>query len=70
METPESKAKELYFMYSHEVRGLFFKKFRIKRCAIIHCEGMLDEIPMYIGELNPRWKFWQSVKTVLESNKQ
>ena len=35
--------------------------------CIIHVKGILEEIDMYKGELNPRWEFWQSILTHLQS---
>lgn len=29
--------------------------------AVIIAETARDNAPMYIGELNPRWKFWDDV---------
>ena len=37
------------------------------QCAIIHVKGILEEIDMYKGELNPRWKQLQSILTELEN---
>ena len=33
-----------------------------KRCALICCDKIIEEIDMYKGELNPRWEFWNQVK--------
>lgn len=35
--------------------------------AIIHVKGIMKEVDMYKGELNPRWKFWSDVLTELEN---
>ena len=40
--TPKEKAQELYFIFSQEVRGMFFKKFRTKRCALIAVDEMIN----------------------------
>ena len=36
-------------------------------CAILQVKGIMKEIDMYKGELNPRWKHWKSILTELES---
>ena len=36
-----------------------------KKCALICCDEIIKEIPMYTGNLNPNWKFWQAVKKEL-----
>ena len=35
-------------------------------CALIHVEGIMMEIPMYTGGLNPKYEFWSKVKEELE----
>lgn len=36
-----------------------------KECSLLHVDEILKEIPMYTGNLNPRWKFWNDVKDEL-----
>ena len=38
-----------------------------KQCALIYCNGMIEEIPQYKGGLNPRWEFWQEVKQIIQT---
>lgn len=38
-----------------------------KQCAIIHCDLMLKELPMYTGNLNPRWKHYKDLKQKIEA---
>ena len=33
-----------------------------KECAIIVVDQIIKEIPMYTGNLNPKWEYWQAVK--------
>lgn len=37
-----------------------------KKCSIIVIDEILSVIPMYIGELNPTWKYWAGVKQEIE----
>lgn len=37
-----------------------------KKCALICVEETIAEIPMYTGNLNPKWSFWNDVKQELE----
>lgn len=36
-------------------------------CAIIKVTGILKEINVYKGNLNPRWEYWQSILTELKN---
>lgn len=40
---------------------------KAKQCAIIHVKGIMKEIPMYTGNLNPKWEFYESILTELEN---
>ena len=65
--TAKEKATELtekYICYVAEGNGMqpHVIKYRAKQCALICCEEILKEIPMYTGNLNPNWNFWQEVK--------
>jgi hypothetical protein len=61
--TPKEKAKELVFMFSHEVRGIFYKKFRTKRCALIAVDEILNTIE-YSSQADELSKisYWENVK--------
>ena len=37
-----------------------------KQCALIAVEEILKAVPMYTGNLNPTWEFWNQVKTEIE----
>lgn len=37
-----------------------------RHCALILANEMLENIPMYTGELNPKWKYWTDIKIELE----
>lgn len=38
-----------------------------KKCALVVANELLANTPMYEGNLNPRWKFWNDVKSEIES---
>jgi hypothetical protein len=61
--TPKEKARELVFMFSHEVRGIFYKKFRTKRCALIAVDEILNtiEYSSQADELS-KTSYWEEVK--------
>jgi hypothetical protein len=65
--TPKEKARELVFMFSHEVRGIFFKKFRVKRCALIVVDEILNTIE-YSSQADELSKisYWTEVKEEIE----
>lgn len=73
MESKE-KAQELILeMYSMVAFG-FKYKFQIiinsddshyktaKQCALVAVDEIIKTTPMYLGNLNPKWKFWNDVK--------
>ena len=71
--TPKEKAKELVFMFSHEVRGIFYKKFRTKRCALIAVNEIMefmrmdDEYTETASNANSKWvNYWVEVKKEIE----
>lgn len=73
--TPKQKAADLVDKFlDHawadlELKGDEYSKSlrdSAKQCAIIHVDEILKEIPMYIGNLNPRWKFYNDVKDELQ----
>ena len=37
------------------------------KCAIVAVDEILKAIPMYTGNLNPTWKFYNEVKQQLEN---
>ena len=39
-----------------------------KGCALITVNEILANTPMYTGNLNPKWKFWNDVKLELEKD--
>lgn len=78
--TPEKKAKELFSLfkgeqpkYSTEDDDEFEEEKReryfARRCALICVGEILDDTPMYSGNLNPKWEFWNDVKNELEKIK-
>lgn len=36
-----------------------------KERTLEQIELLISQIPMYVGELNPKWKFWDEVRTEL-----
>lgn len=67
-QTPEEKATSLLGKY----QKLFFDANAsewtepAKRAAIIAVDEILSITPMYKGELNPDYTYWQSVKSHLQ----
>lgn len=35
--------------------------------ADILCESLISALPMYTGNLNPKWKFWKETKEQLKN---
>ncbi len=66
--TPKEKASELVFMFSHEVRGIFFKKFRVKRCALIAVNEILliDCCDMSEENFVNHIEYWEQVQQEIE----
>jgi hypothetical protein len=70
---PKDKAEELIMRFNpmtytavHAHKTPYEYQDAIK-CAKIAVDEILKEIPMYIGELNPKWKYWNDVKIELEN---
>lgn len=38
---------------------------RAKKCALITVNEILQNLPMYTGNLNPKWSFWNEVRLEL-----
>lgn len=58
----KEKARELVdkFYFSKDEDGYHsMNRYRAKQCALIAVDEILNSIPMYLGGLNPNWKFWQ-----------
>lgn len=78
-QTPKEKANQiLNNMNGGKVELDFFDKelvkpFKgyplddLKRKAMIVVEEVLDEVPMYTGNLNRAWAFWDEVGTQIKS---
>lgn len=67
--TPEEKAKELTNNFINNViwqleddTTTFLILHEAKQCALICIDEVLENIPMYTGNLNPKWKFFNDVK--------
>jgi len=73
MTPSKEKAKELLFMFSHEVRGIFFKKFRLKRCALIAVDEMENVLTNYgklTGELqnmDSEFRYLEELRTEIRN---
>ena len=67
---PEEKAKELIKKFGLKFPMASPDNFickQAKECALIATNEVIDNIPMYTGNLNPKWKFWDDVRTVLNA---
>ena len=42
---------------------------RAKKCALITANEILQNLPMYTGNLNPKWSFWNEVRLELTKAK-
>lgn len=71
--TPEEKAIDLV----QKFEGLVPKPFdgernirlsdSVKLRSLICCNEVLKALPMYTGNLNPTWKYWDDVKKIIQS---
>lgn len=59
--TPKEKAKELVHKYWNSQKNMTYKM--AIKCALIAVDEIIEEVPMYTGNLNPKWKYWNEVKT-------
>lgn len=68
--TPKQKAKQLVerFYTAKDSHGTIICEFNscAKQCALITVDEILSVIPMYTGNLNPKWKYWQEVKQEIQ----
>ena len=76
-EDVQNKIDELIEKFSHHVNpyvgsGMLSNTYdddvilwQAKKCALITVNEILAAIPMYTGNLNPKWKFWNEVKLEL-----
>lgn len=67
--TPKEKAKELVekfedYVFCDKHTELPLKIMQIE-CAKIAVEEIIKNTDMYNGDLNPKWKFWNDVKSEL-----
>lgn len=72
METPKEKAISLVQKYRQiellkDFDGMD-EELAIE-CAKIVANEVIKSVPMYVGNLNPQWKFWDDVKNELEKLK-
>ena len=72
--TEQAKAEEIIEKHyltavfsSNNPKGL--DRAKAKDHAILEVKGIIEEVDMYKGELNPRWSFWTSVLTEIEKTK-
>ncbi len=69
MKTPEEEAKEIYndfYLYSAHQNSEKARSEQAKHCALKCVDRMINEVDMYKGELNPRWKVLQSIRQAIE----
>lgn len=69
--TPRQKALELYTKFHQSFNGFGSAVIRIqgaaaRKAAIIAVQEIIKVIPMYTGNINPDWQFWNDVKSELE----
>ncbi len=75
--TPKQKAEELIEKYRllkidvydsengrYSLTNMFFDDAKV--CAEIAVDEIINDIPMYLGNLNPKWYYWNQVKQELE----
>lgn len=62
--TPEEKAKEIRNKFSNQIVMANASEWSepSKQCALIAVDEILKAIPMYTGNLNPTWKYWDDVR--------
>jgi len=61
MQTPKEYAEELVLeMYNAQDDGLRWMPDAIN-CAKVAVRKILKEVPMHVGNLNPKWKFFTEV---------
>lgn len=65
--TAKQKAIELFNKFNKIKMSVSvpLQKKRANQCALIAVNEILKVTPMYIGNLNPLWKFWEDVKNEL-----
>jgi hypothetical protein len=75
MKEPKEKALELIEKFVEPARKyklkrpLFSERRQALEAAIICVDQVIEVIPMYTGNLNPKWKYWNEVKNHLNQNK-
>ena len=79
--TPIEKAKSLiekfqkYCSHKEDLNKGFgviktievYNKDKALACAKTCVNEIIDDIPMYLGNLNPKWYYWNEVKKELEN---
>lgn len=67
--TPKEKAVEMYNKCLLYINTENRTDLRIgaKGCCGIWVQEILKEIPMYTGNINPKWEFWNNVKEELQN---
>lgn len=68
--TPEEKAQQLIMKFVvltwTDAHGWQPDYVETKRICQLVCDEVLGAIPMYTGNLNPKWKYWNEVKQSIE----
>jgi len=71
--TPKEKANELIekFLSLNDIfnKPIITDEQDAVKCAIIAVDEILNAIPMYTGNLNQTWKYYNEVKSELEKLK-
>lgn len=65
--TPEEEAERLIKLFEdHNYHDLVSIREDAVSTALIHIKELFKHIPMYLGNLNPEWKYYDNVKKILE----
>ena len=65
MKTSDEIADQLEKEITDAGCGLTY--YEIVKLSIVTAKTVLENVPMYTGDLNPKWKLWDSVITELKS---
>ena len=67
MKPPEQEAEEIFDLIFKVLSESNDKKRQTKQLAVKYCEGLLSIMPMYTGNLNPKWEHYQKVRAAIEA---
>lgn len=65
---PKEKAEEILRAFNKILTGdSKSNNENAKKCALLCIDEILKVVPMYVGNLNPTWKFHKDVRTEIEN---